>query len=77
MKTTEKLRRAYGTLMTVNSRTDFDLEPTCKLLRQAAAEIEALRGLLTGTYSDEYVQAVVDQAIHASEPAGPPANQRG
>lgn len=40
MKMYEKLQRAHGTLMTVNDRSDFDLEPTCKLLKQAADHIE-------------------------------------
>ena len=35
MKMTEKLERAAGTFLTLNDRTDFDLEPVCKLLKQA------------------------------------------
>jgi hypothetical protein len=35
MKITEKLERAAGTFLTLNDRTDFDLGPVCKLLREA------------------------------------------
>ena len=44
MKMTEKLERASGTFLTLNASSDFDLEPVCKLMKQAhdyILEIEA------------------------------------
>ena len=42
----EKLQRAHGTLMVVNDRSDFDLEPVCKLLKEAADRIAALEAVM-------------------------------
>jgi hypothetical protein len=42
MKMTEKIERAAGTLLTVNDRSDFDLEPVCKLLKEAHDHVERL-----------------------------------
>jgi hypothetical protein len=47
MKITEKLERAAGTFLTLNDRSDFDLGPVCKLLREAHDYILELEARVT------------------------------
>lgn len=44
---TEKLERAAGTLLTVNARSDFDLEPVCALMKEAHDHILDLEREIT------------------------------
>lgn len=54
MRMTEKLERAAGTLLSVNARSDFDLEPVCKLLKEAHDYILQLEAELSEAECDMY-----------------------
>lgn len=60
MKMTEKLERTAGTLLTLNDRSAFDLEPVCKLLKQAHDYILELEAELAEARRGEPVAKAKD-----------------
>jgi len=80
MNITKKLERAAGTLLSVNQRTDFDLEPVCKLLKEAhdyivvlettqSSNAEKLRQAFSDYVRSEGCSCCRDEVTHAAAAA--------